>query len=283
MIDAETEIQSKRLKILSKEEIRNIFDLPDFTSDERREYFSLTAQEKDCLKNLRSVSSKLYFILQSGYFKSRHQFSNFEFNEIRDDAEYVLQTYFPEQKLNLENIKVVAKSTKLMYQNNILQIHKYRLCGESEREIIASKARSFAKISGKPIYIFCEIVSFLQEKLIILPGYSILQEIVGQALVFEQSRLVELLKRLLSLSHANNLDIVLDNTDSLYEITQLKKEPKDFSLKQIKAEIERATQIREIYLFSQDLLPKFEISNESITYYASMVSYYSVGRTHLNL
>ena len=43
MIDAETEIQSKRLKILSKEEIRNIFDLPDFTSDERREYFSLTA------------------------------------------------------------------------------------------------------------------------------------------------------------------------------------------------------------------------------------------------
>ena len=57
MNEPEIEIQSKRLKILSKEEIHNIFDLPDFTSDERREYFYLNAQEKDFLVNLRSISS----------------------------------------------------------------------------------------------------------------------------------------------------------------------------------------------------------------------------------
>ena len=276
MNHTESEIQSKRLKILDRQEIRNIFDLPDFTTDERDEHFSLTDLEKDFLTNLRSVSSKLYFILQTGYFKSRHQFFNFEFNQVKEDAEYIRQKYFPEQKINIEKVKVVAKSTRLIHQNNILQIHKYRLCGESEREIIAGKARSFAKISGKPIYIFREIVTFLQEKLIVLPGYSILQEIVGQALIFEQSRLVELLKNDSSASQIEKLDILLGNTEGLYEITQLKKEPKDFSLNEIKAEIERADQIREIYLLSQDLLPGFEISNESIAYYASMVSYYSV-------
>ncbi len=276
MNDTESEIQSKRLKILDRQELRNMFDLPDFTSDERDEHFSLTALEKDFLTNLRSISSKLYFILQTGYFKSRHQFFNFEFSEVKEDAEYILQKYFSEQKINLEKVKVVAKSTRLIHQNNILQIHNYRLCGESEREINAGKASNFAKISGKPIYIFREIVTFLQEKLIVLPGYSILQEIVGQALVFEQSRLVELLKNDSSSSQIKKLDILLGNTEGLYEITQLKKEPKDFTLKEIKAEIERATQIRKIYLFSRDLLPKFEISNESINYYASMVSYYSV-------
>jgi TnpA family transposase len=276
MNDAESEIQSKRLKILTREEICNIFDLPDFTSDERDEYFSLTSLEKDFLANLRSISSKLYFILQTGYFKSRHQFFNFEFNQVKEDGEYILQKCFPEQKINLGKIKVVAKSTRLIHQNNILQIHNYCLCGESEREIIASKARNFAKISGKPIYIFREIVTFLQEKQIVLPGYSVLQEIVGQALVFEQDRLVELLKNNLASSQKEKLDVLLSNTQGLYEITQLKKEPKDFTLKEIKGEIERADQIREIYLFSQNLLPKFEISNESITYYASMVSYYSV-------
>ncbi len=276
MNEPEIEIQSKRLKILSKEEIRNIFDLPDFTSDERREYFYLNAQEKDFLVNLRSLSSKLYFILQTGYFKSRHIFFNFEFTEVADDVEYVLQKYFPEQKQNPENFKAVAKSTKLIHQKTILQIHNYHQCGKSERQIIADKAGSFAKISAKPIYIFREIVSFLQEKLFVLPGYSLLQETIGQALAREQNRLTELLKKTLSSSQIKKLDILLDSSDGLYEITQLKREPKDFSLKEIKAEIERATQIREIYLFSKTLLPKFEISNESIRYYAKMVSYYSV-------
>jgi len=43
MNEPEIEIQSKRLKILSREEIHNIFGLPDFTSDGRREYFYLNA------------------------------------------------------------------------------------------------------------------------------------------------------------------------------------------------------------------------------------------------
>jgi len=276
MNEPEIEIQSKRLKILSREEIHNIFGLPDFTSDERREYFYLNAREKDFLVNLRSLSSKLYFILQTGYFKSRHLFFNFEFTEVADDVEYVLQKYFPEQKQNPENFNTVAKSTKLLHQKTILQIHNYRQCGKAERQMVADKAGSFAKISAKPIYIFREIVAFLQEKLFVLPGYSLLQEIIGQALVREQNRLTELLKKALSVSQIKKLDILLDSSDGLYEITQLKREPKDFSLKEIKAEIERAAQIREIYLFSNILLPKFQISNESVKYYAALVSYYSV-------
>ena len=212
MNEPEIEIQSKRLKILSKEELHNIFDLPDFTSDERREYFYLNAQEKDFLVNLRSISSKLYFILQTGYFKSRHLFFKFEFTEVAEDVEYVLQKYFPEQKPHPENFKAVAKSTKLIHQKAILKIHNYRLCGKSERQIIADKAGSFAKISAKPIYIFREIVSFLQEKLFVLPGYSLLQEIVGQALVREQNRLTELLTKTLSSSQIKKLDILLDSS-----------------------------------------------------------------------
>ncbi len=91
----ESEIQSKRLKIITTEEIRNIFGLADFSSDERNEYFSLTSLEKDFLANLRSISSKLYFILPTGYFKSWHQFFNFEFNEVKEDALYILQKYSP--------------------------------------------------------------------------------------------------------------------------------------------------------------------------------------------
>lgn len=276
MTDPKSEILTRRLKILGREEIRNIFELPDLTMDERLEYFSLTAPERDFLEKLRFVPSKLYFILQAGYFKARHLFFNFEFADVPEDVEHVLQTHFPDHEINLETLRTVAKNTRLIGQRAILKLYGYGWYGKRERRMTESKARAFARISSKPIYIFREIVSFLQEERIVLPGYSSLQDMVGQALIFEQNRLIALMGNSLNQPEMNKLDALLEDSDSFYEITQLKREPKDFSLGEIKREIERARQIREIYRLAQTVLPKMDISNESVAYYASLVSYYSV-------
>jgi hypothetical protein len=91
MINQKDEIHSRRLKILDRQEIRDIFELPDFTMEERLEYFSLTGPENDFLDGLRSLISKIYFILQTGYFKARHLFFNFEFGDVPEDVAYILQ------------------------------------------------------------------------------------------------------------------------------------------------------------------------------------------------
>ena len=54
----------KRLKILNKSEIQELYGLPDFTHEERVMYFSLDSLENKELENLRSNLSKVYFILQ---------------------------------------------------------------------------------------------------------------------------------------------------------------------------------------------------------------------------
>jgi TnpA family transposase len=59
-------------------------------------------------------------------------------------------------------------------------------------------------------------------------------------------------------------------------VTQLKRDPKDLSLGEIKREIERAANLCEIYQLSQKLLPELALPNQSIDYYASLVFYYSV-------
>lgn len=64
-----------------------------------------------------------------------------------------------------------------------------------------------------------------------------------------------------------------DTSDGLYEITQLKHEPRDFSLAEIRREIQRGEQIHPFYKIAQRLLPELKISNESIKYYASLVGY----------
>ena len=69
---------------------------------------------------------------------------------------------------------------------------------------------------------------------------------------------------------------MLADTQGLHEITLLKRDPRDFSNHEIRREVERGKQMRELYELSQKLLPHLKISNENIRYYASLVDYYSV-------
>ena len=45
----------KRLKILTDSEIRELYDLPEFNSEERAQYFALSQAEESVLSSLRSI------------------------------------------------------------------------------------------------------------------------------------------------------------------------------------------------------------------------------------
>ena len=64
-----------------------------------------------------------------------------------------------------------------------------------------AKARQAAKISSKPIYVFRELMQYLAEQRIVAPGYSLLQDTVGQALTYEQNRLITVVR-----THLNDSD-----------------------------------------------------------------------------
>ncbi len=119
---------------------------------------------------------------------------------------------------------------------------------------------------------------YLAEQRIVAPGYTLMQDTIGQALTHEQERLTTILSHSLSSSDVEKLQRLVDDSPGLYEITQLKREPRDFSASEIKREIRRGEHIDDLYHLAQKLLPELKISNESITYYASLVSYYSVFR-----
>jgi TnpA family transposase len=97
-------------------------------------------------------------------------------------------------------------------------------------------------------------------------------------LLYEQNRLIAITRAQLNAADIEALNALLDDSTGLYEITQLKREPKDFSNREIKREIQRGEQIRPLYGRAQQLLPALGISNESVKYYASLVTYYSIFR-----
>src|SRR5688572_14366173 len=87
------ETRERRLRILGEDEIDALYGLPHFSDDERPEYFSISPAEKRALDQLHSIKSRIYFILQLGYFKSHHLFFVFGLPEVEADARYVLPSH----------------------------------------------------------------------------------------------------------------------------------------------------------------------------------------------
>lgn len=266
---------SKRLQILGDDEIETLYGLPHFTPEEQNEYFALSPKETAAIEQLHSIKSRIYVILQLGYFKARHLFFVFSFPSVSTDIQFIQERYFTTFQLTeFEPTKV----TRLKHQHIILELCNYQTCDDTERRKLLEKAQQAAKVCGKPIYIFRELLRHLEAQRLVAPGYSFMQDVVGQAIGSEQDRLITLVKRQLSKADTDALNQLVEDSPGLYEITQLKREPRDFSLGEIKLEISRCEQIQGIYQLAQALLPAFEISGESIKYYASLVNYYSVFR-----
>jgi hypothetical protein len=227
----------KRLRILDEDEIEIIYNIPNFTYEDRCEYFSLTQPEKELLDTLRSVKSKAYFILQLGYFKAKRLFFTFDLHEVEEDLRHILKEHFNGSKIT--DLSSIGKVTKLKQQHLLLELFNYQSCDAEKRRQIEKKARKAATFCNKPIYIFREIMNYLSEQRIIVPGYSFMQETVGKTITYEQNRLVTMLQNHLSPSTIKALKRLLEDSSGLYEITLLKHEPKDFSSTEIKHEMER--------------------------------------------
>ena len=275
MFPHDDEQSSKRLHILSANEIAALYEPPRFTVEEQAQFFSLSARERALLQKCHTFASRMIFILQLGYFKAMQQFFVFKLAEVIEDITWIRQNHFPDRELPTST---VAKGTRLKHQAAILQLFDYRLCGDPERQQLASKAEQVARISSKPVFVLHELFHLLANQRIVAPGYTVLQDIVSNALADEQQRLGRIIRNHLTASDIEALERLLTKPRGLHEITRLKKEPKDFGSNEMKREIARGEQIATLHDLAHRVLPRMEISSESIKYYASLVGYYSVYR-----
>jgi len=239
--------------------------------------FTLTQSEKDLLASFTHVHIQLYFLLQLGYFKAKQMFFTFPFDDVVEDVTYLLARYFPDTPLS--ELRTLNKRTILKQRQRILEMFGYRLCTPADRHSLFLRAQQAARISSKPIYVLRELLHYLTEHRLVLPGYTLLQEeLVGKALTAEVKRLATMLQTLLSSQECLTLDSLLPETDKLSTITLLKRQPKDFSLGEMRRELVRGEHLVQLYKVATRIVPKLGISRENIMYYSSLVSYYSVFR-----
>nr|WP_257143282.1 Tn3 family transposase [Bacillus cereus] len=194
--------------------------------------------------------------------------------EVKDDIQYILKVHFNDA--DFSDFGSIDKKTRLNQQQLILKRFNYCLCDSQSRLDLKEQARRAAAVSGKPIFIFRELINYLTTKRIIIPGYSFIQEVIGNAITYEQKRLIRIIQNQLSEADKKHLKELLYNSSGLYKITRIKHEPKDFNMNEIKREIEYGKEMYPLFQLANSILPQLKISNESIKYCASLVEYYSV-------
>ena len=266
-------MNDKRLKILSKSEINELYSIPKFSENERASYFSLSKKEYAMMSECGSLASKVHFILQLGYFKAASQFFRFTFSETKYDVQYILQKYFENEKLKVDS---VSKDTRQTNQNLIATILNF----ETAKSIIFEKLKKFlyakVRLSSNPIYLFYGVLCYCSENKLMLLAYSTMQKLIGPTITQEENRLGEELKKYLQHSDSKSITSTLLKDNNQYILSALKKDPKSFKQKQIKAEIKKILDHESLYQIAKRAVEKLNIPNQNIAYYASLAEHYPI-------
>ena len=267
----------EHLNILHQDEIEQLYGLPCFDLEQRDQYFYLEPSEQDQMESYRSLATRVYFVLQLAYFKANQQFFVFVFNQVISDVHYVLRRYFP--KTELISQTGISKPTRLAQQRVIMKLFGFRPSTPGIRNLLVQKASRLTRIHCDPIYIFRELVHYLQQQRIILPAYSIMQRfIVGKALIMERMRMEQLMERLLTSEDRLTLDQLLEQKNGLYLITYLQQEPSNFNYQQMRSQVERKRALQPLYELAKRVLVQLDLSRENIRYYGQLTDYYTVFR-----
>lgn len=264
---------SRRLAILSAKEVDDLYGLPHFTENERHLYFGLSTVEREVVAKVRTVSVAVHLTLQLGYFKAKRQFFSYQQDAVMEDLDYILKQNFPRQRL--ASLKLPFRHTRIEQQQIILQLFNYRLCDRDGKVELESKARRVAMLSIQPVYIFRELSQHLAGERVVAPSYRFLQEMIGRVVTGEGTRITKLLTKAITPTIENQLKNLLEAEEGVYRISLLKQEPKDFSYKELRREVDRRKYFQPLHEFAQTFLATTGISNESGKYYAGLVKFYT--------
>jgi len=264
---------SHRLTILSPEEIDDLYTPPRFTDKERELYFALDTTEDEIATSRRGAVG-VYFVLLLGYFKAKRRFFDAALDAVEGDIQYIVARYFPDVRARL--LQTPSRPTILALQDRVLELHQFHHWKPSLRGAMVERLSHLAMRSTQPRYLLREALQYLERDSIVAPPYTVLQDVVGEAVAGERNRLTDLLKKALTPAARRDLDALLQADGFMYRISLLKQDLNDFSYKALKEEVGRRQSFKPLHIFAQKFLANTHISQESSKYYASLVMYYTV-------
>ena len=265
----------KRLSLLPEAEVDELYKRPEFNQDEREVYFELSSDELIVLEQLTTIKTKIYFILQLGYFKAKHQFFRFSLQSIQDDANYVKSKYFNDDNIVLEGS--IARNSLVIQKKLILNLFHFTDWSNDVAPIVQNHICELLRFYPKGHDTLRQLLAYLDNKQIIIPRYRILQDLFTSAFKAEGERLTQKLN-LMPEKRKQQLRSLLEKEGHFSKLNNIRTDQKDFQYTALQAEINKITSIKELYVFSKSFIPSLDISKNAVRYYADLVEQYQPSR-----
>ena len=269
--------KAKRLHLLDAADVAALYDRPIFTEEDRVVYFTLLPLELALMQTFSDPAVQAFFVLQLGYFKAKQRFFTVDLATVQDDLIFIGQHL--DLGMASADLRLMGKRTLLTQRRLILERFGYRRPEAADRAQAFDVALQAARISPKPQYLLRMLLQHFTTQQCILPGYTTLQEtIIGKALTAEEQRLTTILQTHLTAAEVAALAGLFDISDGRYRLTLLRRAPRTLSHSALRQERDRAAALLPLATVATRVLPILAISPEAITYYASLVGYYSAAR-----
>lgn len=265
-----------RINLLPSQEVDALYALPDFSEEEQLIHFALSAELRKIMAEYRTIKTKIYFLLQVGYFRSARQFFDFTLDSVERDVQYIYKTYFS-SSLSVPYHGKISKDRIYKQRKVILSLFNFKTWSES-LAIIEDRLLQLMRTHPKNQDSLRELLAFIESKSIILPNYRTLQDAFTKAMSTERQRLSSIVSEALTNKHCVALDNLLLKDGLISKLAVLKSDQKNFKLRAIRREISKLQEIRELYFLSTEILPKLSLSKNCKTYYCSLVTQYSAYR-----
>jgi hypothetical protein len=270
-------MSKKQINLLTDAEIEDIYARPKFKDVERDYFFQLSDDEHNLLKKYASIKSKLFFILQIGYFKAMKQFYKFTLDEVVDDLNYIIKKHYSSAE---EEKKISGNLWKENYREqkaDILKLYDYREWSDSLKKIAIDQLEKLIRIHPKGNDTLREFFVFLENEKITYPSYRTIQDLFTQVFKTERDRLEKIMREIPS--HLNEqLERIIKNDDGLTQLSVIRMDQKDFSYTALKLEVKKTEKIKELYRLCKTLIPSLQLSNNAVRYYSSLAEQYTPSR-----
>ncbi|ERO76185.1 hypothetical protein L445_03664 [Klebsiella pneumoniae BIDMC 16] len=265
--------KNKLLSVLSDAEQEALYGLPEFDDAQQLEYLAVTETELALANSRPSLHAKVYCLLQIGYFKAKHAFFSFDWDEVEDDCAFVLSRYFHGEVFEP---KAITKHERYTQREQIAKLFGYWPWSAAFLPQLEQQAARTVRRDVTPGFVAAELIVWLNEHKIIRPGYTTLQELVSETLSAERRRLGNLLEQALDESAKAALSQLLVRDDTLSQLAALKQDAKNFGWRQMVREREKRATLEPLHAIAKTLLPKLDVSQQNLLYYASLANFYTV-------
>ncbi|MCW6556846.1 Tn3 family transposase [Yersinia ruckeri] len=189
----------------------------------------------------------------------------------KKDIKYIIKNFYPKASLDM-NIDIPRSTITWLIKRMLSTLGFIQLTPSLKKEIIF-RLNDVATISMDPRYIFDEMLAFLGQKRIALPGYSTVQDLVSEALNSERQRILNILSKRMTDATVKKLHSILHDEGKLNDIRGNNGNAKDFSPSEIGKELSTHKTISDIYHEIKETVNSLGISQGNMSYYATIVKH----------